>query len=281
MSAAAHTDPADHFVDVNGLKLHYLDWGGDSPRNLLLVHGQGGNAHNWDFIARELRDEFRIIALDQRGHGDSSHTRDGYAVTAFAADLAAFADAVGIVPYDYVGASLGARNAIAYAGEHIAHLKHLVCLDYGPEMSTASAKKQIGGMNRRPLGWRSIDEYVEQSRQANPRPSVEYHRNSAEHGLRLNYAGKYVAKHDPDMFWINGGFGAREVPLLWERWAQIRCPILEIKGAHSDFLSPEIVERMRSLQPSMRFVEAPESGHPVAADNPDFLLAELRSFLVD
>ena len=101
--------PTDHHVEVNGLTIHYLDWGGDSTRNLLLVHGQGGNAHNWDHIARELRDEFRVIALDQRGHGDSSHTRDGYAVTAFAEDLAAFVETIGITPCDYVGAS--ARRA--------------------------------------------------------------------------------------------------------------------------------------------------------------------------
>ena len=273
--------PTDRYIDINGLTIHYLDWGGDSPRNLLLAHGQGGNAHNWDHIARELREEFRVIALDQRGHGDSSHTREGYAVTAFAEDLAAFAEAIGIVPCDYVGASLGARNAIPYAGDNPTHLKHLVCLDYGPEMSVASAQKQIGGMNRRPLGWRSIDEYVEMSIQANPRPSAEYYRNTAQHGLRLNYAGKYVPKQDPDLFWINGSFGANEVPLLWEKWAQIRCPILELKGAESDFLSPEIVSRMRESQPSLQFIEVPDSGHPIASDNPAFLLTELRRFLVD
>ena len=274
-------NPADHTIRINGLDIHYLDWGGDSSRNLLLVHGQGGNAHNWDHIARELRGEFRVIAIDQRGHGDSSHTREGYAVTAFAADLAEFADALGIAPYDYVGASLGARNAIPYAGDHSDHLKHLVFLDYGPEMSVASARNQIGGMNRRPLGWRSIDEYVEFSAQTNPRASAEYHRNTAVHGLRLNYAGKYVAKHDPDMFWINGSFGKNEVPLLWEKWAGIRCPTLIMKGEHSDFLSPDILDRMRATQPLMRFVEVPESGHPIAADNPAFLLGELRRFFVD
>ena len=83
------------------------------------------------------------------------------------------------------------------------------------------------------------------------------------------------------MFWINGSFGKNEVPLLWEKWAQIRCPILELKGAESDFLSPEIVARMRELQPSMQFLEVPDSGHPVSSDNPDFLLTELRRFLVD
>ena len=273
--------PSDHFVTINGLNMHYLDWGGDSTRNLLLVHGQGGNAHNWDYVAGELRHEFRVLAVDMRGHGDSDHTREGYAVTAFASDLAAFAEAVGIVPYDYCGASLGARNGISYAGDHPGHLKHFVCMDYGPEMSVASAQKQVGGMNRRPLGWRSLDEYVEYASELNPRASREYHRNVAQHGLRLNYAGKYVPKHDADMFWINGGFGVREVPHLWEQWAGITCPILELKGAHSDFLSPEILSRMKELQPAMRFVEVPDSGHPIGADNPDFLVNELRQFLVD
>jgi pimeloyl-ACP methyl ester carboxylesterase len=273
--------PEDRYLEINGLNVHYLDWGGGSRRNLLLAHGQGGNAHNWDHVASELRGEFRIIAVDQRGHGDSDHTREGYAVTAFASDLAQLAEAIGIVPYDYCGASLGARNGIAYAGDRSDHLKHLVCLDYGPEMSVSSAKKQINGMNRRPLGWRSIAEYVEYASQQNRRASEEYLRHQATHGLRLNYAGKYVPKHDPELFWINGSFGAREVPYLWEQWAKIRCPILELKGAESDFLSPEILARMKAAQPGMTLVEVPDSGHSIAADNPGFLVRQLRRFLID
>tara|TARA_Y100000031_G_scaffold139742_1_gene166764 strand:+ start:5065 stop:5913 length:849 start_codon:yes stop_codon:yes gene_type:complete len=272
--------PTDHNVEVNGLNIHYLDWGGSSNRNLLLAHGQGGNAHNWDHVARELRDEFRVIALDQRGHGDSDHTREGYAVTAFASDLAEFAEKIGITPYDFVGASLGARNGISYAGSHSDHLKHFICLDYGPEMSVVSAKNQIVGIGGRRMGWSSIDEYVDQQRLSNPRPSEEIVRNSATHGLRLNYAGKYVLKQDPEIFWINGGFGVREVDHLWEQWGKIRCPILELKGSESDFLSAEIQARMKEMQPSLTLIEVPESGHPISSDNPDFLISELRQFCV-
>ena len=66
-------------------------------------------------------------------------------------------------------------------------------------------------MNRRLLGYRSIDEYVEIQMQGNSRPGEDHYRHQAEHSLRLNYAGKYVTKSDPDMFWINGSFGVREV----------------------------------------------------------------------
>ena len=275
------TNPSDHYIEINGLNIHYVDWGGESDRNLLLVHGQGGNARNWDHIARRLRGGFRVIALDQRGHGELDHTREGYAVTAFASDLAEFAQRIDIVPYDFCGASLGARNGIAYAGSHSDHLKHFVCLDYAPEMSAASARNQISGMNQRRLGWSDIDEYVDHQRRGNSRPSEEFYRDQASHALRLNYAGKYVPKHDPEMFWINGGFGVREVPYLWDQWARIRCPILELKGAESDLLAAEIQARMTELQPGMHFVEVPDSGHSISADNPEFLLRELTHFLVD
>ena len=238
----------------------------------MLVHGQGGNAHNWDHIARALHDEFRVIAIDQRGHGDSDHTWEGYGVAQFGSDLAEFVEKVGIAPCDYVGLSLGARNGIAYAGDHSDHLKHFVCLDYGPEMSVASARNQISGMNnRRLLGWRSIEEYVRLQMENNPRPGEDYYAHQARHSLRLNYAGKLVGKSDPEMFWINGGFGAREVPYLWEQWAKITCPIMEMKGGESDLLSPEIKARMIDTQPSMTWVDVPDSGHVITGDNPDFL----------
>ena len=83
------------------------------------------------------------------------------------------------------------------------------------------------------------------------------------------------------MFWINGSFGVREVPYLWEQWANIRCPILELKGAESVYLSPEILRKMQESQPDMKLVEVPDSGHSIAADNPQVLIRELHKFLVD
>ena len=149
---ATDTQPTDHFVEVNGLNYHYVDWGGSSNRVLLFAHGQGGNSRNWDHIARELRDEFRVIAVDQRGHGDTDHTREGYSVKLFAEDLAEFAEIVGIAPYDYCGASLGARNGIPYAGDHSEHLKHFVCLDYGPEIESSIGPEPDKRHERPPAG---------------------------------------------------------------------------------------------------------------------------------
>ncbi|MBI2885855.1 MAG: alpha/beta hydrolase [Chloroflexi bacterium] len=271
--------PEDKWVKVNSLNLHYLDWGGAARNVLLLLHGQGSNAHSFDHIAPSFRDDYRVLALDQRGHGDSDHTRDGYAVTAFASDIARCAEALGIIPFDLVGASLGARNAIPLAGEHAGYLKHFVCVDYGPEMDTEAARAQISRQGAPRRGWRSIEEYVLERVQDSPRVQESLIRAQAPHNLRLNYAGRYVAKSDPELFWINGGFGVREVPALWEQWARIQCPVLEIKGALSNYLSPAILERMRQLQPTMELVEAPNSGHGVTSENPDFLIRQVQRFL--
>ena len=138
---------------------------------------------------------------------------------------------------DHVGLSLGARNGIAYAGDH---LKHFVCLDYGPEMSVASARNQISGLNKDDCSVGEASRSTSDLQmQGNPRPGEDYYAHQAKHSLRLNYAGKFVAKSDPDMFWINGSFGAREVPYLWEQWAKIICPIMEMKAARATYSRPK------------------------------------------
>ena len=64
--------PQDKFIYANNLKLHYLEWGSPHTDPILLVHGIGANAHNWDFFARDIASGYRVIAPDLRGHGVQS-----------------------------------------------------------------------------------------------------------------------------------------------------------------------------------------------------------------
>ena len=71
-------DPAPHksgFVDANGIKMHYLDWGGDGPA-LILIHGFGDSPHIFDDLASAFCDEFRVIAYTRRGHGQRNRTME-------------------------------------------------------------------------------------------------------------------------------------------------------------------------------------------------------------
>src|ERR1700754_4896984 len=77
-----------HFMS-QGLKLHYLDWGNPDKPLLILVHGARDHARSWDWTARALRDDWHVIALDLRGHGDSAWSPDGsYSMPFYVSDLA-------------------------------------------------------------------------------------------------------------------------------------------------------------------------------------------------
>lgn len=58
-------------VEVNGLRLHYLDWGNTDAPSMLLLHGTSSHAHMWDHFATAFQNAFHVVALDQRGFGDS------------------------------------------------------------------------------------------------------------------------------------------------------------------------------------------------------------------
>src|SRR5262245_3884193 len=82
-------DPAPHqsaFVRVNGVRLNYLDWGGDGPP-LVLVHGFGDSPHVFDDLAAQLRGDFRVIAYARRGHGQSDAPSGPYDIATLVEDL--------------------------------------------------------------------------------------------------------------------------------------------------------------------------------------------------
>ena len=88
--------PTSRFVQASGVRLHFADWGGDGLPTLLLLHGDMRTSRSWDAVARELRGDFHVLALDMRGHGDSDWPESGYTFAQRVDDLEAFADAVGL-----------------------------------------------------------------------------------------------------------------------------------------------------------------------------------------
>src|SRR2546423_7194822 len=109
--------PADHDIVVDGMRLHYLDWGCKGPP-LLFLHGGCLTAHSWDLVCLALHHEYHCIALDQRGHGDSewSPTLD-YGPEAHVRDIRGLVAKVALTMPVLVGQSMGGLNAITYAAQ--------------------------------------------------------------------------------------------------------------------------------------------------------------------
>ena len=111
------TVPRDHSLAVGGLTFHYVTWGPESAPPLVLLHGLTSHARSWDALGRELSANRRVIALDQRGHGDSDRAPDGdYRVATMAGDVAGFVDAMGLGRFELLGLSMAEFEELAAGG---------------------------------------------------------------------------------------------------------------------------------------------------------------------
>ena len=125
-----HSAPTPSHATIAGLRFRYLDWGGDgSP--VLALHGLASSAHWYDIVAPLLRDRFRIIAPDQRGHGQSAQAGSGYDWPTLASDAIGLLDHLGLGTAAVVGHSWGANVALNTAALHPDRVAALVMVDGG------------------------------------------------------------------------------------------------------------------------------------------------------
>lgn len=271
--------PADHHVILGGMRFHYLDWGGDgSP--VVFLHGGGLNAHTWDIIALELRDRYRCLALDQRGHGDSewSPVMD-YAPESHVGDVAAFADHLGIDRFAIVGQSMGAMNGLAFAARHPDRLTHLVVVDAGPWIEEAGTRP-IRDFVTAPAEVASIDEAIERAVAFNPLRDPRLLRYSLRHNLRPTPDGKLTWKYDRRHLTGERFEALRErIGLLADELPRITAPTLVVRGGESLVLTDEGAQRLADALPDGRWVRIEGAGHTVQGDKPRALAAELLAFL--
>jgi pimeloyl-ACP methyl ester carboxylesterase len=137
-------DPSPHksgFVTVNGIKLHYLDWGGNSDA-LVLLTGGGDDAHVFDGFAEKFTDRYRVIALTRRGYGESDAPYTGYDTATRVEDIHQFLDALKIKIANIAGHSMGGSEMTVFASLYPKRVKKLVYLD-GANDQTCYAKVEI------------------------------------------------------------------------------------------------------------------------------------------
>ena len=122
--------PEEKWADVRDLRMRYLDWGGDGPP-VLALHGLASSAHWYDIVAPLLRDRFRIVAPDQRGHGQTTQADSGYGWHSVASDAVGLLDVLGIDKAIVFGHSWGGNVAVSTAAHFPERVKALVMIDGG------------------------------------------------------------------------------------------------------------------------------------------------------
>jgi len=113
---------------VNGVKLHYLDWGG-SGEAILFLHGFPGSAHNFDDLAPKFADKFRVVGLTRRGHGQSEKVESGYEIDNLVKDITEFLDQMRIGRVNLVGFSTAGDELTRFATLYPKRVIKLVYLE--------------------------------------------------------------------------------------------------------------------------------------------------------
>src|SRR6266540_649657 len=228
--------PLDRYFSVNGLRLHVLDWGGEGRTPLLLLHGFTGHAHAWDTLSIALQPHFHVLALDQRGHGDSDPAEVYNAIAAFD-DIGGVVEQLGLTSLVLVGLSMGGRNAIYFTSKRPELIQKLVIVDIGPEVSKRAALAPAGPPE--PDTWESIEQAAQHLYRGNPNPGIHYYRWVASSSLRERSDGALVWAWHPSV-------KERRSQLDIDWWAVLRAitpPTLVLRGESSTVLDRDVAAR--------------------------------------
>lgn len=268
--------PRGRVIAVEGLKMHYLDWGSPKMPTVVLLHGLGSNCHTWDHIACGLRRSFHVVAPDQRGHGDTPWTAEGYATRQFVGDLAGFADGLRMDRFSLVGHSMGGMNAIGYAARHPGRVERLVIVDIGPEIPEAVRHRRSQPM---PAWFGSVQDVFAYMRSEDPLPADDLLMHRARFAVKQTLSGEWTWKADPALGHPALGFRPLSPDDMWHLLEAVPCPTLIVRGERSNLLAREVAERMQRVIPRCALVEIPDAGHRVPLDNPEGFEAAVREFL--
>jgi pimeloyl-ACP methyl ester carboxylesterase len=274
------TTVVDELIEMRGLRFHFRDWRSkqaDAP-NLLLLHGYTSHARSWDAFAEAMTDRYRVLALDQRGHGETDWAAaDRYGIDDMADDLETFVGALGLRRFALLGLSMGGMVTMEYAGRRPKELAACVIVDIGPEIVQSGSSRIQASVQASDV-FSSRDEAFAIARSINALPPEGLHRRRSDDSLMRTEDGRWTYRYDR-VLRSPLNLRRRDAATAWQSCANINVPTQLIRGELSDILAPEIADRMVQIIPDARLAVVPKAGHGVPLDAPAGFLAATRQFL--
>jgi len=255
---------------------------GQGPRPLVLVHGYTGSRDDWREQLPRLGALGRTVAVDQRGHGDSTNTGDAtsYSFDRLVADFVGTLDALGIERCDLLGHSMGGMVALRVVLEHPERVASLVLMDTAPgPIGLLPRKLREAGIRLvREHGMPALAGIVRRGSGDPSRPSAAA-ACAARMGADLFWARieRKLEQMDPEAFVALAEL-IGDHPSLAHRLGEIDCPTLVMVGEQDvPFLAP--ADEMEAAIPGAQRLTIPDAAHSAQLENPDAWFDAIRSHL--
>ncbi len=271
------SDPASGFFE-GAPRLHYLEWNPHGRRTLVCLHGNSANAWWWQPMTEAMGElDFRILALDLRGHGESDWVRPpAYLPTDYAEDVARFLRGMALADPVVIGHSMGGVCALALVvnypnlvratvvvdvavtssqrrNRYLQRLRALPTVTY-PDLETAKARFRLMP-----------------NEGAIPPTTIAM---IAEKSVGRTDNSRYTMKFDRESFF--GGDGLDVVDAI----SRVRIPLLLVRGERSRIMTAEAAERAATSNPRVRLTTIPAAHHHVLLERPDSLASTVREFVI-
>ena len=300
------------FVKVNGIRLHYLDWGGSGDA-LVFLAGMGCSAYIFGEFAPRFTDKFHILAFDRRGHGDSDYPETGYDPDTLTEDLRQFLDALKIDQVILIGHSMARLELSRFATLYPERLLKLVFLDAAYDtasMEDKAAREKKPVPNMIPAWPKddpdSFDDFVATVKRLYPGLATvwcEVMDVQTRHAVMITPEGKVVDKmSDAISKALNDTLSSYS-----PEYSKIQAPVLSFFAMPdgSNYLSPDYmteeqkvqvidyfktvlqpylmqhIEQFRSKVPHARIVEIPHGHHYCFIKHEELVYDEMRRFLLE
>ncbi len=277
-------DERSEFVQADGLRLLCRQWGQADADPVLFLHGLRGFSGTWRHVAAALSSQYRIIAYDQRGRGESDwDPLCNYYTDAYLDDLETIVDRLALRRFALVGHSMGGTTAYVYAERHPERVNALVIEDIAPGSSTggAGAERIAAEMAALPTSFASWADARRYWRARRPTVSLEALEQRLAESMHSSPDGRIVWRYDASGIQktrLNPD--SKRVVDLWPVVDRLRIPTLVIRGELSDFCPAETVAQMSSRNSLIRSVTVPAASHYVHDDQPAAFIKHLQRFLL-
>ena len=258
------------YAKVNGIRLHYREWGEPDAPGVLLVHGWSTTGLVWYDVAEALSDSYHVIAPDNRGNGESDVPESGYLISDYAEDIRKLIHALGLQRPCFVGSSWGSNIGTYMAAEHPDAISKAILED--------------------PVYWKMVDAFATIIPRVLARrglPEADVRSEALGRGLSPEQADRevYLSRHFSPEAIKQAATSNRDWALRSEEYVErISVPTLLLiaDSAAGGYISREEMEYFRGIaSPDVEFRSWEGVGHNMHGEQPERFVREVRAFLAE